>query len=91
LAADSPNLDPQNREPRKAGSSARMLALVMELPVTLVGCIAAGGGLGYLLDRRFHFDFLFTLILGATGFALGITQVIRRLSQEEKQEERNRQ
>ncbi len=62
----------------------------MELPVILVGCIAAGGGLGYLVDRWSHTKSLFTLLLGGLGFVAGITEVIRRLSGEEKREQDGR-
>jgi F0F1-type ATP synthase assembly protein I len=62
----------------------------MELPVILVGCIAVGGGLGYLMDRWLHMKALFTLLLGGLGFVAGITEVIRRLSKEEKREQSGR-
>jgi F0F1-type ATP synthase assembly protein I len=60
------------------------------LPIILVGSIAVGGGLGYFLDRWMHFNALFTLLLGGLGFAAGITAVLRRLSSEEKREQRDR-
>jgi len=55
-----------------------------------VGCIAVGGGLGYLMDHWLHMKALFTLLLGGLGFVAGITEVIRRLSKEEKREQGGR-
>jgi F0F1-type ATP synthase assembly protein I len=54
----------------------------MELPILLVGSVAIGGGLGYLIDARLHTSPLFTLILGALGFAAGMRQLIVRLSKD---------
>jgi F0F1-type ATP synthase assembly protein I len=54
-------------------------AIAMELPFTLVGAILVAGGLGYLLDHWLHTKPIFTLILGALGFAGGVREVIRRL------------
>lgn len=51
----------------------------MELPILLVGSVAIGGGLGYVLDDALHTSPLFTLILGALGFAAGLRQLIVRL------------
>jgi F0F1-type ATP synthase assembly protein I len=69
-------------------SNARTLTSVLELPVILVGSVLAGGGLGHLIDGWLHKDSLFTLILGGLGFAAGISEILRRLSREEKREEK---
>ena len=52
------------------------------MPVTLVACIAIGGGLGYFLDERFHTSPILALILGLIGFAAGIIQIVKRLSKD---------
>jgi ATP synthase protein I len=56
-------------------------ALAMELPFTIVGAVLLGGLLGYFLDRWLHTKLIFTLILGALGFAGGLKEVLRRLAQ----------
>jgi len=56
----------------------------LELPFLLVACVAVGGGLGYLLDERIHTSPLFALILGVLGFAAGMTQLVKRLLKDTK-------
>ncbi len=56
----------------------------MELPFIPVVAVAIAGGLGYLLDSRLHTSPLFMLALGLLGFVAGIREVLRRLSREEK-------
>lgn len=63
--------------------------MAIELPIVLIGSIAIGGWLGYLMDHWLHRDSIFTLIFGALGFAAGILEVLRRLSREEIREEKN--
>jgi len=53
----------------------------MELPFTIVGAVLLFGLLGYFLDRWLHTKLIFTLLLGGIGFAVGIKEVLRRLSQ----------
>jgi F0F1-type ATP synthase assembly protein I len=65
----------------------RTVASVIELPVILVAAVLVGGGLGHFVDRWLHKDSLFTLLLGGLGFVAGISEVLRRLSREEKREE----
>lgn len=55
-------------------------ALAVELPFTFVGAVLLGGLLGFFLDRWLHTKIVFTLILGAVGFAAGLKEVLRRLS-----------
>jgi len=63
--------------------------MAIELPIVLVGSIAIGGWLGYLMDRWLHKESIFTLILGGLGFAAGIVEVLRRLNREERREEKD--
>jgi F0F1-type ATP synthase assembly protein I len=53
----------------------------MDLPFTIVGAVLLGGVLGYFLDRWLHTKLIFTFLLGGLGFAAGIKEVLRRLSQ----------
>ncbi|MBZ5641985.1 MAG: AtpZ/AtpI family protein [Acidobacteriia bacterium] len=78
----SPPLPPAPR--KRPATVARQISDVMDLPFTLVACIAIGGGLGYYLDARFHTSPIFTLILGLLGFAAGMIQLVRRLSKDTK-------
>jgi ATP synthase protein I len=68
----------------RASSIASSYTLAINLSATLVGSVLAGGGLGWLLDRWLHKDFVFTLIFGALGFAGGIASVIRTVLRQEK-------
>jgi F0F1-type ATP synthase assembly protein I len=63
--------------------------MAIELPVVLIGSIVAGGWLGWMLDRWLHKEALFTLILGALGFGVGIFELLRRLNREQKREEKD--
>ena len=65
----------------------RQLALAMDLPFILVGGVAIGGGLGYLLDRWLHTSPWMALILGGAGFAGGMWEVLRTLSRAGKEKE----
>ncbi len=58
------------------------------LAVPSRGGVAVGGALGYLLDRWLHTGPWLTLILGALGFGGGMREILRRLSREEKDEEK---
>lgn len=66
----------------------RQLSMAMELPFVLVGGVAIGGLLGYLLDRWLHTGPWLALVFGALGFAGGMWEVLRRLSREEKEEKK---
>jgi F0F1-type ATP synthase assembly protein I len=65
----------------KAKKYSSQAALAMELPFTIVGAVLLGGALGYFLDHWLHTKMIFTLILGALGFAGGLKEVLRRLAQ----------
>lgn len=78
--------DPKNRPANdKAGQrvyqGVNAFSTVADLSVSLVGGTLVGGFLGWLLDRWMHRDFVFTLILGFIGFAIGISIVIRKFVQ----------
>jgi F0F1-type ATP synthase assembly protein I len=78
--------DPNRGEPKspemvKAKKYSSQAALAMELPFTIVGAVLLGGALGYFLDHWLHTKLIFTLVLGALGFAGGLKEVLRRLAQ----------
>jgi F0F1-type ATP synthase assembly protein I len=72
---------PTSPEVAKAKKYSSQAALAMELPFTIVGAVLLGGALGYFLDHWLHTKLIFTLILGALGFAGGLKEVLRRLAQ----------
>jgi F0F1-type ATP synthase assembly protein I len=79
---ESPNsVKPKSPELAKAKKYSSQTALAMELPFTIVGAVLLGGVLGYFLDHWLHTKLIFTLILGALGFAGGLKEVLRRLAQ----------
>jgi F0F1-type ATP synthase assembly protein I len=61
---------------------ARQLAMAMELPFVLLGCVFAGGLIGYGVDHWLHTQPFGLLIGGALGFAAGIRDLLRRISKE---------
>ncbi len=73
--------DSRSPEIAKAKKYSSQAALAMELPFTIVGAVLLGGVLGYFLDRWLHTKLIFTLVLGALGFAGGLKEVLRRLAQ----------
>lgn len=80
------NETPESSEPKspemvKAKKYSSQAALAMELPFTIVGAVLLGGALGYFLDHWLHTKLIFTLVLGALGFAGGLKEVLRRLAQ----------
>jgi len=72
---------PNSPEMQKAKKYSTQTALAFELPFTLAGAAILGGVLGYFLDHWLHTKPVFTLLLGALGFAGGLKEVLRRLSQ----------
>ncbi|HXN50749.1 MAG TPA: AtpZ/AtpI family protein [Candidatus Acidoferrum sp.] len=79
---EAPKSDkPKSPEIAKAKKYSSQTALAMELPFTIVGAVLLGGVLGYFLDHWLHTKWIFTLILGALGFAGGLKEVLRRLAQ----------
>jgi F0F1-type ATP synthase assembly protein I len=85
IVGDQPN-DSKQTSPQKRKSLAynRDSALAFEMPFTIVGAVILGGLLGYFLDRWLHTKLIFTLVLGGLGFAGGLKEVLRRLSQIDK-------
>jgi F0F1-type ATP synthase assembly protein I len=82
LLDETPNSSgPKPPEIAKAKKYSSQTALAMELPFTIVGAVLLGGLLGYFLDHWLHTKLVFTLILGGLGFAGGLREVLRRLSQ----------
>jgi F0F1-type ATP synthase assembly protein I len=75
------NPEPKSPELAKAKKYSSQAALAMELPFTIVGAVLLGGVLGYFLDHWLHTKLIFTLVLGALGFAGGLKEVLRRLAQ----------
>ncbi len=79
---ETPNSSgPKPPEIAKVKKYSSQTALAMELPFTIVGAVLLGGLLGYFLDHWLHTKLVFTLILGGLGFAGGLREVLRRLSQ----------
>ena len=79
---DTPNSSgPKSPEVAKAKKYSSQAALAMELPFTIVGAVLLGGALGYFVDHWLHTKMIFTLVLGALGFAGGLKEVLRRLAQ----------
>jgi F0F1-type ATP synthase assembly protein I len=78
----TPNTPPPPEPRKRPATVARQISDVMDLPFTLVACIAIGGGIGYYLDARLHSSPILTLILGLIGFAAGMFQLVRRLSKD---------
>jgi ATP synthase protein I len=72
--------DPSQDSRKSAGSVARQFALATELPFLLVGGVVGGAFLGYLLDRWLHTKPYLMLVMGAVGFAVGLRDLLRRLS-----------
>ncbi len=80
--SEGPNRsEPKSPEVAKAKKYSSTAALAMELPFTIVGAVLLGGVLGHFLDRWLHTRLIFTMILGAVGFAGGLKEVLRRLAQ----------
>jgi ATP synthase protein I len=73
--------EPRTPEVEKVKKYSTQTALAMELPFTIVGAVLLGGVVGYFLDRWLHTKLIFTLVLGGLGFAGGLKEVLRRLSQ----------
>lgn len=78
------NSEPTSSEISKVKKYSSQTALAMELPFTIVGAVLLGGVLGYFLDHWLHTKMIFTLLLGGLGFAGGLKEVLRRLSQNDQ-------
>jgi len=82
VATEEPGSSSSPSPRKRPAEAARQISDILELPFLLVGCIAIGGGAGYLLDKRMHTSPVFMLILGLVGFAAGMIQLVRRLSKD---------
>jgi F0F1-type ATP synthase assembly protein I len=80
LPDNRPDSQPPPSPRREPDGFARQLGNVMDLPFVLVGSVVIAAGLGYLLDKHFNTSPIFTLVLGALGFAGGMYELIRRLT-----------
>ncbi len=60
-------------------SYARVLADVLSFGWVLPASIAAGAGLGWLLDRLFGFFPILTFVVGFLGFFAGVWQLWREV------------
>ena len=84
MATEEPG-SPAPPAPRKRPATiARQVSDAFELPFLLVASVAVGGGIGVLLDTRFHTSPVFALLLGVAGFAAGMRQLLRRLTKDMK-------
>jgi F0F1-type ATP synthase assembly protein I len=59
------------------GRPDRFFASVLSFGWVLPASIAAGAGLGWVLDRLFHTFPVLTALLGGAGFAAGVRQLAR--------------
>lgn len=82
MAAD--NVPPRKRP----GGTLRQVALAMEMPLVMAGSVVIGGGIGYLLDRSLHTAPMLMVLGGILGFVAGTWDILRRLSWEEKQQDK---
>ena len=57
--------------------------MAMELPFIPVVSVLIMGGIGYLLDKKWHIFPTLSLLLGLLGFAAGVREVLRRISKKE--------
>jgi ATP synthase protein I len=71
---------PDNDSDKKAAGFARQFVMATQLPVTFVGAIVVGGGLGFLLDRWLHTKPWIMIVGGCLGFAAGLRDMLARLS-----------
>jgi F0F1-type ATP synthase assembly protein I len=76
--------EPNSPELRKVKKYSTQTALALELPFTIVGAVLVGGLIGYFVDHWLHTHFIFIIVFGGLGFAGGLREVLRRLSQSEK-------
>jgi F0F1-type ATP synthase assembly protein I len=78
----SQNPEPPNRQ----RDFLRQYAMVIELPVAMIGWIIVSGAAGYFLDRWLHTSPALMLVGGALGFGGGMWDLIRRLSRGERKQ-----
>lgn len=70
--------------PKSPGDYARQLAMAMELPFLLVAPAIVCGAIGFLLDIWLHTKPVFLLILGLAGVVIGIVDVLKLATAQDK-------
>jgi ATP synthase protein I len=68
-----------DEEPNKPDGRARFFADVLSCGWVLPAAIAAGAGLGWLLDKLFHTSPVLTIAFALLGAAAGFRQVWREM------------
>lgn len=63
-----------------------MVGEYSSLAFMLPAATMAGWGIGYLLDRAFHTDFLYVVFL-ILGIAAGFVQLVRQVSRDTRNDE----
>jgi ATP synthase protein I len=71
---------PDDNPQKRPADFARQFAMATELPFLFVGALAVGGFLGHLLDRWLHTAPWLMVVGGTLGFAVGLRDLLRRLS-----------
>jgi F0F1-type ATP synthase assembly protein I len=66
--------------PKRNPEFASQIALALELPILFIGSVVIGGGLGWLLDRKFRTGPWLMLLGGLLGFVGGFRELLRRLN-----------
>jgi len=74
-------MSPQDDNSKKDRSTWIQMAKYSQLAFIFPAATVAGWLIGVALDRWLHTKLIFTLLLGGIGFAVGIKEVLRRLSQ----------
>lgn len=70
--------EPENR--KATAGTARAFAVAWTLPFELVVPALVAGAIGYLLDRWWHTQPIFMLVLGLVGMVLGIRNAVKAAS-----------
>ncbi len=73
-------MESKNPSSRKVGGAMKMAAVAWTLPFEIIMPPLAAGGVGYLLDHWLHTKFVFMLVLGLLGMALGIRNALKTAS-----------
>jgi F0F1-type ATP synthase assembly protein I len=71
---------PDDNPQKRPADFVRQFAIATELPFLFVGALVVGGFLGHLLDRWWHTTPWLMIAGGALGFAVGLRDLLRRLS-----------
>lgn len=79
--ANHPSTGP--KKPSALGSSMGEVGIALAIGIDFLVMAAAGGGLGWLADRRFGWAPWGVLIGSGLGFAAGLIRLLHRLSKED--------